>query len=75
MRLAERNPSRALRFLVATLPPGEFLSWPSVQVSVARANRPLAQVKPHNGRPTLFINGRPHTDFCTMTYRPPTLGL
>ncbi|MCL5270075.1 MAG: beta-galactosidase [bacterium] len=31
---------------------------------------PLAQVKPHNGRPTLFINGQPHNDFCTMTYHP-----
>ena len=34
------------------------------------SNRTVASVAPYNGRPTIFINGEPHSGMAWATYRP-----
>jgi hypothetical protein len=53
---------------------GSRLADPAQAVSVTlHARRPgttVAEIKPHGGVPTLFINGRPHSGMSYMSYRP-----
>ena len=42
----------------------------AVTVVPRRPSRSTAQVKPHNGVPALFINGKPHNGMAWATYRP-----
>ncbi len=42
----------------------------AVKVRPRRAGRTVAEVRPHNGVPTLFLNGRPDAAMSYMTYRP-----
>ena len=34
------------------------------------SNRTVASVAPYNGRPTIFINGEPHSGMAWATYHP-----
>ena len=42
----------------------------AVTVVPRRPGRCNARVKPHNGVPTLFINGKPHNGMAWATYHP-----
>ncbi len=42
----------------------------AVTVAQRRAKKSVAAVKVHNGTPTLFINGEPHSGMTWATYRP-----
>ncbi|MFA5193635.1 MAG: beta-galactosidase [Verrucomicrobiia bacterium] len=44
----------------------------TVTIQQRKCARTLAQVKTHNGTPTLFINGAPHNGMVWATYRPTT---
>jgi hypothetical protein len=61
-------------FTVAPEVAGSRLADPTQAVAVTlHARRPgetVAEVKPHGGVPTLFINGRPHSGMSYMSYRP-----
>lgn len=41
-----------------------------VQVTQRQAGKTVATVKPHNGAPALFVNGRPHSGMTWATYSP-----
>ena len=45
-------------------------AWRTVTIQQRRTAPTVAQVKSHNGTPTLFINGAPHSGMVWATYRP-----
>jgi hypothetical protein len=65
---------RGGRFTVAPAVGGSRLADAAQAASVTlHARRPgetVAEVKPHGGVPTLFINGQPHSGMSYMSYRP-----
>lgn len=66
--------ARGGEFRVAPEVGGSRLADPSQAVAVTlHARQPretVAEVKPHGGVPTLFINGQAHSGMSYMTYRP-----
>ncbi|MFA6562719.1 MAG: beta-galactosidase [Verrucomicrobiia bacterium] len=42
----------------------------AVTIQQRKTAQTIARVKPHNGAPTLFINGAPHSGMVWATYRP-----
>ncbi|MCL5270074.1 MAG: beta-galactosidase [bacterium] len=66
MALAHSLRRRALRCIL----PGLLLMISAAASVRAAEGLPIAQVRPYHGKPTLFINGRPQSGFCTLTYHP-----
>jgi len=66
--------ARGGEFTVAPEVGGSRLADPAQAVAVTlQARQPretVAEVKPHGGVPTLFINGHPHSGMSYMTYHP-----
>lgn len=42
----------------------------TVTILARKPGETVAEVRPHGGTPTLFINGKPHSGMSYMTYRP-----